>query len=111
MLSPAMAAAQSDNGLNGYLCNMQTQAVSDEAEAQLRELFELAGKGWPDDETYSEHCPDCVMPMAALPAPKASLPQAVIQPSTDPSFTSYKFGYNYSATGPPLGSRAPPLSL
>ena len=111
MLSPAIAAAHSDNGMDGYLCNMQTQIVSSEAEAQLRELFELAGKDWPEDESSMEHCSDCVMPMAAVQS-KITVPAPMTaEPMAPQIFSPYKSGYSYDATGPPLGSRAPPLFL
>ena len=111
MFSPTIAAAQSDSGMNGYLCNMQTQIVSSEAEAQLRTLFELAGKDWPDDESPMEHCSDCVMPVAAVQSQISALAPITVQPIAAQIFSPYKLGYSYDATGPPLGSRAPPLFL
>ena len=111
MLSPSIAAAQSDNGMDGYLCNMQTQIVSSEAEAQLRELFELAGKDWPEDESSMGHCSDCVMPMAAVQSQITALAPIMAQTICVQIFSPYKLGYSYDATGPPLGSRAPPLFL
>ena len=111
MLSPSIAAAQNDAGLGGYLCNLQTQSVTDEAEAHLRELFELAGKDWPDGDMPMEHCSHCVMPMAAVQTQITALVPATTKPLRAQIFSPYKLSYSYNATGPPLGSRAPPLSL
>ena len=112
MLGPSMAAAHNDKDLSGYLCNLQTQIVSAQAEAQLRELFKLAGKDWPEDDRPAEHCNDCVMPLAAVQAAAVMLPQISAPRRAEKQlYTVYALGFAYHATGPPLGSRAPPLSL
>lgn len=103
-------AQMSAAGVN-LLCGVPSTPLSTEAKAALREISELLGKDVGEQDTPMEHCPDCVMAsydivMPAMPLHIAAKNiESIHQDGLTPA------GYVHGCNGPPLGSRAPPLTV
>ena len=106
VLLPSAAAAQSGAGVH-LLCD-QSRNMSPEAAKALAELEALLGL---DEETPSqdtEPCDECVLIIALFSPAVIYAPHFKIARASYTQNTS--LGFAYSAQGPPLGSRAPPIS-
>jgi len=96
------------SGASDYMCSPSGHTPSAEAISQLESLFAAAGKTLPKETGPSEHCEKCLMPsLAALPFNAALCTTRKLAIAID--FTPLPAGFHYSAQGPPVGGRAPPL--
>ena len=102
--APAMA------GEDIRLLCAPTGQMSVDAAAAINEVRALIGLPPLDVPPPSEHCEDC-LPIAALKTAQpyslfeSQIIEAALYPSALPS------GFHYHPQGPPLGSRAPPLTV
>ena len=97
-------------GIN-LLCGVPSAPLSAEAKAALREISELLGKDVEEQDAPMEHCPDCVMASYDLLA--AAMPLQFAKKNIE---SIHQTGlsasrYIHTCKGPPLGSRAPPLTV
>ncbi len=112
MLPIATAAAPATFDIASLIC-APTGKVSPEAKAALTEMLRLAGEDVPDetDETVAKgHCGACVISACALaPSPQLALPFVFADARRNRALA--RDNVYSSVHGPPLGLRAPPVSL
>ncbi len=113
-LMPGMMAAASarPGNLPAVLCALPGDDVhgsaSREVGAELAQLIAKKSKPAPTD--YGHDCPACVLAFAAtLPEPVVlKSPVSMGEPESAPVF---EVRFVHSPRGPPVGSRAPPVSM
>ena len=104
-------AQKSSAGVN-LLCGIPSVPLSVEAKTALREISELLGKDvGQQDVPDIEHCPDCVMASYDMVVPAMPLHIAAKNIVAIHQDGLCATRYAHSCNGPPLGSRAPPLTL
>ena len=106
LVLPSAAAAQSGQGVH-LLC-AQTGQMSPEAAKAMADIQALLGLDGEDEPQGEQHCDQCVL-IIALSAPENNYVPAfkIGRISYAPNTA---LGFTYGAQGPPLGSRAPPIS-
>ena len=106
LVLPSAAAAQSGQGVH-LLCD-QSRNMSPEAAKAVAEIQALLGLDGDDTPQHTQPCDECVLIIAL------SSPAVIYAPRFKSSRISYApntaLGFTYGAQGPPLGSRAPPIS-
>ncbi|WP_298913079.1 hypothetical protein [uncultured Algimonas sp.] len=103
----AMRPAVATPDMSGYLCS-ETGRASAEAVAAVRDLLALVGET-ENDSDPAPHCPDCIAPNIIAGAPPHGLLVPASRPRSDQTFPAQAHA-RPCVRGPPLGSRAPPLS-
>lgn len=111
MLPAATAAAPETFDVASLVC-APSGRVSPEAEAALTEMLRLAGEDvtGETDAAAAGHCGACVMSVCAT-TPTAQLTFAIVFADTNHEPAVIRDNVHYSVHGPPLGLRAPPVSL
>ena len=106
LVLPSAAAAQSGQGVH-LLC-AQTGQMSPEAAKAMAEIQALLGLDGEDEPQGEQPCDHCVLIIAlsssqSIDAPAFKIGRISYAPNT-------ALGFTYGSQGPPLGSRAPPIS-
>ena len=110
-VSPVMAASGMSASGTSLLCAPSAQ-ISAEAAAALADIRQALGLPPLEDPAPigSDHCDQCVL-VAAIKPRNFSYDAALPALSRTLYQETAPWGFAYLAQGPPLGSRAPPLSL
>jgi len=112
---PWAQAKATEFGFNAapYLCNLEGRAPSLEAKAQIKQLLKLAGKDTPSDDlpVSSSHCSLCIIPSLAVLESGSIAAQVSFIYVRSAIFPKDLPEIYVLAQGPPLGPRAPPLSV
>lgn len=106
---PLRTAQMQAAGLH-LLCGPPSQTLSPEARAALRDIAALLGEDFPDESEDIEHCPDCTVSFYEVLT--ASMPAYFVKQNIRSIYRKARAPARIytSLIGPPLGSRAPPLS-
>ncbi len=112
LLPIATAAAPATFDIASLIC-APTGKVSPEAKAALEDMLRLAGEdvsGETEETGAKGHCGACVVSTCALaPGPQLALAIAFADARREPA--KARDNAHSSVHGPPLGLRAPPISL
>lgn len=111
MLPVATAAAPATFDVASLICAPSGQ-VSSEAKAALAEMLRLAGEDitGETDTAAAGHCGACVVSICAM-TPNAQTALAIAFAHTNHGPAATRDNVHYAVHGPPLGLRAPPISL
>jgi len=109
ILLPAISQIVYKDKAAQFFCAPTGQLSTEAALAvkQIGELLNLADEG---SQTNSKHCEDCVLTLATNVEPRFYKARTFFGAKTSYN-AALSCGRFYFAHGPPLGSRAPPLSV
>lgn len=105
--SAGLALASSAD-LSDYLCR-ETGQTSMSADAAIKDFLIAVGE-WEEPAENPPHCPDCLASTPLALNVRAAALTPILRSSVAASVTPAKISLR-TPRGPPLGSRAPPLSL